>query len=70
MTQGWQIRLFDKGQIRVFTVGIARLDIAIAQAVAKLSSKSSRITAFPLKDGEFEKLGMVDGQISELSQIG
>ena len=69
MSKGWHISLTDKNRMRIFKVGIADQDAATGAVVAQCE-KPTGITVLPLKDGEFEKLGMHDGQIIESKEVG
>ena len=67
MAKGWDISLNDGNRHRIFKVGITNADEAQKMVVAQCS-KPSGVVALPLKDGEFEKLGLVEGQIIESTE--
>jgi hypothetical protein len=69
MPKGWQISFVDHGMIRIFIVGIADQDQALA-AVTNGRAKADGIVCVPLNDGDFEKLALLEGQIIESAQIG
>jgi hypothetical protein len=69
MSTGWRVSLIDDGRTRHFIVGLADREAARELAIARCSDASG-VVLLPLKDGDFEKLALVDGQIIESSEIG
>ncbi|EHK52666.1 hypothetical protein [Allomesorhizobium alhagi] len=69
MSTGWRVSLIDDGRTRRFIVGLADREAAKELAIARCSDASG-VVLLPLKDGDFEKLALVDGQIIESSEIG
>ncbi|WP_139044163.1 hypothetical protein [Allomesorhizobium alhagi] len=63
MSTGWRVSLIDDGRTRHFIVGLADREAAKELAIARCSDASG-IVLLPLKDGDFEKLALVDGQLS------
>lgn len=66
MPKGWQISFVSGGKIRIFIVAIAKQEDALA-AVTE-GKDPDGVVILPLKDGDFEKLALVEGQIIESAQ--
>jgi hypothetical protein len=69
LSKGWRVSLIDDGRNRHFIVGLADGEAAKELAIARCSHASG-VVLLPLKEGEFEKLALIDGQIIESSEIG
>ena len=65
MWRGHLITFTEKGQIRVFVVGIDDRDMAVEAAVSGRDGVLN-VISLPLKESEFQNYGLVVGQVLEL----
>lgn len=63
MAKGWQITFIQGGKVRTFKVAI-RDQLEALAAVTK-GLPATGVMVVPMTDSEFDKLGIVDGEIIE-----
>jgi hypothetical protein len=64
MVKGYEIHFRDEaGKLHICKVGIADTDKALSAAIG--NRNASDVFILPLKDGEYEALGLTEGQVLE-----
>lgn len=67
MVKGYHIQFIEGGRTRLFKVAIANQEDAVRTVIGARAVEG--IVVLPLKDGEFERLSMKEGQIIESAHI-